>query len=150
MYENRKDVKEYLNFYLQPDSKALAEKCIKPIIKEFQRIKYGESKARITKISSAIKYFESFSPDSEYVREFYFQTILIALNANRYYWFADRLIIGLGERVVKRYLEMCDKNFILDQSVKRLLDGAEPLKNVSGLAREIGNVIYNYLDEKAL
>ncbi len=150
MYDNRKDVKEYLNFYLNPDSKALSEKCIKPIVKEFQRTKYSDSKARITHVSAAIKYFESFSPDPEYAREFYFSTILIALNANKYYWFTERLIIGLSEKVVKRYLEMCDANFMLDKGIRRLLDSAEPLKKISGFAREISNVVYQYLENKAL
>lgn len=150
MYDSRKDVKEYLNFYLNPDSKAIAEKCIKPIVKEFQRSKRYDSKARISKIKAEIKYFESFSPDADYVREFYFQTVVIALVSNCRWWFSDALITSLGQNVVKKYLELSDKANVLDKGIERLLKEAEPRKRISGFAREISDIIYDYMAEKSL
>lgn len=64
-YDSSSKAKEYFEFFLNPDVKALMEKHIDAIAKELKRNKWGESKARVTVIRRSIKDFASFGVGAE-------------------------------------------------------------------------------------
>lgn len=65
-YQARSEIKEYFEYYLNPDVEKLYEKHYKIVVKEFNRTKWHRSKARVSVINKALKQFRSFSPDAEW------------------------------------------------------------------------------------
>ena len=65
-YAARKEVREYFDFFIDPDVDKLMEKTIARIDKELMRGKHGRSTSRITLVRRAIKDFASFDPGAEY------------------------------------------------------------------------------------
>lgn len=116
LYESRKEVKEYFNFFLNPDSKKLFEKYQKAVYKEFARSKWGRSKARISVIKKLIKEFESFHPDTEYKDMLYRAIIRLALQYEQHNNFSDTLYNGI-DYIVGEYLAFADSNEALDMAL---------------------------------
>lgn len=116
LYESRKEVKEYFNFFLNPDSKKLFEKYQKAVYKEFARSKWGRSKARISVIKKLIKEFCSFHPDAEYKDMLYLTIIRIALQYEQHNNFSDTLYNGI-DYIVGEYLAFADRNEGLDKAL---------------------------------
>lgn len=70
VYTARKDTKEYLEFYLNPDSEKLAEKYRTKIVREFvSRTGVLKRHPRRSVCKRAIADFKSFSPDPEVLAE---------------------------------------------------------------------------------
>lgn len=65
-YQARPEIKEYFEYYLNPNVEKLYEKHYKIVVKEFNRTKWHRSKARVSVINKALKQFRSFSPDAEW------------------------------------------------------------------------------------
>lgn len=116
LYESRKEVKEYFNFFLNPDSKKLFEKYQKAVDKEFARSKWGRSKARISVIKKLIKEFCSFHPDTEYKDMLYRAIIRLALQYEQHNNFSDTLYNGI-DYIVGEYLAFADSNEALDMAL---------------------------------
>jgi len=119
LYSARKEVKDYFNFFLNPDSGKLMEKYRKLIDKEFGRSKWGHSKARISVIRKLLKEFLSFHPESRFVHQMYVQTIYFGLYYEGYLYFTDTLSNGIC-RMVDEYLEYADSVGNLDAGLKNI------------------------------
>jgi hypothetical protein len=66
MYDNVKPVKEYLEYFLNPNEDELFEKCKAIIVKEFYPTgKYTEPKTRFSVAKKAIADFRSLKPSPE-------------------------------------------------------------------------------------
>lgn len=119
LYASRKEVKEYFNFFLNPDSKKLFEKYQKVINKEFGKSKWSKSKARISVIKKTIKDFEGFQPDIRYRHELYQLVITLALYYEDMFYFSDTLYNGIY-RIVDDYLTFADRNEELDMALHKV------------------------------
>lgn len=147
MYDARKEVKEYLAFFLNPDSKALFEKYHKLIARELSRNKYRRSKARISRIKESVVEFESFAPDIEYRYLLYRWLIVRALSAESVYSFSDTLFNGIDKLVI-RGLDLASKNYQLDKFIadaQKLIEkidcGSKPYR------RRISDLFATYISE---
>ena len=78
-YEARKEIKQYFDFFLDPDAAKLSEKYKTAIDKELKRGKRGHSRARTSIIKRALKDFSSFQPGFEYELDLMFHTIAMAM-----------------------------------------------------------------------
>lgn len=67
LYGSNKDVKEYLEFWLNPDSEALAEKYGGRMLKCFAFSGYWRRKPDVRKAKAIVEKFISFRPDSHYI-----------------------------------------------------------------------------------
>ena len=66
-YSARAEIKEYFEFFLNPDAEALFEKFRTAAVRELDRVKRGVySKARISVLRKQIKLFDSFQPGAEW------------------------------------------------------------------------------------
>lgn len=65
-YQARPEIKEYFEYYLNPDVEKLHDKYHKIVVREFSRSKWHRSKARVSVINKALKLFRSFSPGAEW------------------------------------------------------------------------------------
>ena len=54
-YDARQETKEYFEFFLNPDVEKLFDKFRKDVMKEFNRTKWGRSKARVIVIKRQVK-----------------------------------------------------------------------------------------------
>lgn len=150
LYESRKEVKEYFNFFLKPDSKKLFEKYQKAVDKEFARSKWGRSKARISVIKKLIKEFESFHPDTEYKDMLYRVIIRLALQYEHHNNFSDTLYNGI-DYIVGNYLAFADRNEALDTALNYInslirygMPGSRYFKN------KMAEVCQAYIESKSI
>ena len=88
-YETNAAIKEYLEFFLNPDVEALLEKHQKAIMKELNRSRWGYSKARVSLIKKAVKHFMGFNPGVEAVLDMLFLTLSSVGMAERYLNFKE-------------------------------------------------------------
>lgn len=147
LYSSRPEMKEYFEFYLNPDVAALREKHYKLIDKELRRSKWGMSKARVSKLKQTIKKFESFSPGFEAVADFYLVVANRMILDEGFVRFSDTLFNFMAF-AVKKYLEIMDRNLMLD---KGLANVEKHLMNNSGATRRMRTLVKeavdNYLQE---
>lgn len=118
-YTERKEVKEYFNFFLDPDSEKLAEKYRRLIDKELGRSKWSRSKARISVLRKLLKDFLSFHPDSKYIHQLYSHTIGMGLYYEECLYFPDTLRNGIC-RLANDYLAFADRELHLDTALSNI------------------------------
>lgn len=117
LYDSRPEVKDYFNFFLNPDSKKLFEKYQKALDKEFAKSKWNRSKTRISVIKKLIKGFESFHPDIQYRYRLYQYIITLALQYEDRYYYSETLYNGICG-IVRNYLILSDSNNELDVALE--------------------------------
>lgn len=150
LYAARKEVKEYFEFYMNPDIEKLNEKYFKVINKELQRTKWGYSKARVTKIKKAIKDFDSFSPGYEAQIDFRIAVLRLLCLTETYNRFTPPQLFLITILMVE-CLDIADRNMILDSIMNKLrlnlID--EPVATKS-TKKIIANELQNYLESKSI
>lgn len=106
-YSRRPEIKEYFEFFLNPDVDKLFEKYMRVVEKELGRVKWRMSKARVTVIKRAVSAFISFGPPPEVILEF-MRSVLASLGTvdrhldltpsqQRYVEFLTRQMLALGD-----------------------------------------------------
>ena len=118
-YESRKEIKAYLDFFMNPDIGKLMEKYKIAISREMARGKRGYSKARISVIRNLIKEFSSFQPGFEAETELRVYALSIGLLAETGLRFTDTLINGITQLMMQT-LEAADRNMVADRLLERL------------------------------
>lgn len=120
IYSSRTEMKQYLEFFLNPDSSKLYEKYRKLLDKEFVKARRGRiAKARISVIRKLIKDFASFHPDTKYMHMIYVQSISFGLYYDDRYYFSATLHNGIV-KLAKEYLAYADKEGALDAGLKNI------------------------------
>ena len=119
-YDARKEIKEYFDFYLNPDVGKLEEKYQKIIAKEFGRTKWGYSKSRITVIKKALKKFASFRPGFDKEIDLTLYALKMMMAVEKHYSFKDSQIEAY-KTLMLRTVEMADKNLVADKVIERLM-----------------------------
>lgn len=108
-YSASAETKEYFEFFLNPDVKALTERIKEAIIKELRRTKYGNrSKARISVIRKNIKKYSTFEPGIIYVLSLYQFAICEAIDRERVLYFPPTLYNGIS-KLVTEMLKYADR-----------------------------------------
>lgn len=118
-YDARTEIKEYFEFFLNPDVDKLLENYKKNLLKELQRSKWGDSKMRVLKIKRMVKEFEGFNPGTEAVLNMLFMTVEGLGAAERHYYFTQPQY-NLARTLVKEILLIGDKYEMMSQVVDRL------------------------------
>lgn len=150
LYDARKEVKEYFNFFLNPDSAKLFEKYRKMIDKEFSRSKWGYCKARISVIRKLLKEFESFSPDGKYRHAMYAQVIYFALYADNYLHLPDALANGI-RKITAEYLKYAANESQLDDALNNIENITRPeTPGTNQLKRSIKDTCRDILQEMGI
>ena len=119
LYANRKEAKEYFNFFLNPDVDKLYEKHSKAIEKELSRYKRYKCTARISHIRSTIKAFASYSPGPEVVVNLMVYTVKAAITIEIRRDFTRTLASGIG-KICKDCLAYADANGVYSHAHKML------------------------------
>lgn len=118
-YSSNKAIKEYFDFFCDPDVEKLYEKHSRELFKEITRGKYNQSTARISRIKKTIKNFESFNPGPEKARDLRLLAVemLVAQETHRNY--SDTLINGTS-KLLNDTIAYADKNLIFDSTMTRV------------------------------
>ncbi len=120
LYSARKEAKEYLDFFVDPDIDALLEKTSKEIYKELNRVKHRALTPRWTKIRASIKKVETLKVGPEHVVDLMRQTLLLAIGDYANYYVSD----GYGSGMItllSNTITYGDKNCVLDRVLPDLL-----------------------------
>lgn len=118
-YTARKEIKEYYEFYLDPDIAKLTEKFLNNIIKELKRSKRGGySKARISFIRSQLKEFAAFQPGFQAELDLLFKVINYGMLFEISFYYSDTLEKGIAT-LVEQSVELADRNQVLDTTIQR-------------------------------
>lgn len=118
-YDFRKEIKQYFDYFLNPDVEKLYERYSADICKELTRGKRGYSKARITTIRRMHKEFASYHPGYDKEIDLIFYTIQIALAQEKALRFSNPLSSGIGDMLLQ-VLAIADRNFVADKVLERL------------------------------
>lgn len=115
-YDARREIREYFEFFLNPDVEKLTEKCHAAILREFAREKRRRCRARITNVKAVIRDYASFQPGDEHVLELYFWTIRQALSAEKRVDFPEALIKSVAG-IMSAAIDFADKALLADTAM---------------------------------
>lgn len=142
-YEARKEIKQYFDFFLDPDAAKLSEKYKTAIDKELKRGKRGHSRARTSIIKRALKDFSSFQPGFEYELDLMFHTIAMAMLAEAQLNFTEAQCNAYGKLLLDM-IALADRNLAAD---KMLIRTASLLENPHSGSVNFRRFLKKLLDE---
>lgn len=120
-YSARKEIKEYLDFFAEPDVERLECRYRQAISKEFDRIgRGGNCKAKVTVLRRLLREFASYRPGTEAViglDEFFLRT---ALEAERVVNFSESQMRCVAA-VMRHMVETAELALCIDAVMPRLL-----------------------------
>ncbi|MBD5347431.1 MAG: hypothetical protein HDR92_09955 [Bacteroides sp.] len=129
LYSARKEAKEYLDFFVNPDIDRLIDTTSASITKEiYRRGKRGFNKPRIMTIRNLIKKVATLNPGAEYVLKLHINTIrAVALAAAAGYWYTEAYA-ECFTRLLTEALRIADDACVLEPTVTELKEiiGAMP------------------------
>ncbi|MDE7443656.1 MAG: hypothetical protein K2M65_05805 [Muribaculaceae bacterium] len=131
LYSARKEAKDYLEFFIDPDINARCEKSRQAIAKELARGR-RDSRARISQIRKIIKDIATLQPDAEYVADLMVYAIETAFATSRELRFRTTLINGM-ERLIHDTVDYLDSHELLAHFLPRLEAAAARLSRWSSM-----------------
>ena len=140
IYSARKEAKQWLDFFVNPDLEALTEKYRAEIDKEMNRGKYSKSTTRLSKVRTLIKNYASFGIDPEAVISLMVYALKEGLRTERKKFVTKTFITGMA-RLASDILKEGDRYEIFNTAFSQLqeaLSGAYGYINfVNYIRREI-------------
>ena len=149
MYDNMKPVKEYLEFFLNPNEKEMFEKYRAVIVNEFYpKGKYFDPKTRFSVAKKAIADFRALKPTSELLADLMLTLPEMACQFTYNYGDMSEQYYNSAYNNFKAALQYMDKNNLLDAFKLRCVDC---LKWASvcgyGFASDISDIYYQYYND---
>lgn len=121
-YSARKEIKDYFEFYLNPDPEALRKRYFDVMVKEFKRTKRGGySKARISFIKKQLKEFASFRPGFDYELALMMDVVKLGLAMEMFINYSDTLMNGIA-RIMTDMVVVADNNYQAEKVLGELGD----------------------------
>lgn len=120
-YSASKPIKEYFEFFLNPDGKALLQKKFDILARELSRSSRGRSKARISVIRTVIKDFAGYGVERELVFDLIYNTIRMIVGMERYYYYPDALTNG-ALKLTSELISIANELEMLDRALQLLKD----------------------------
>ncbi len=115
-YESRPEIKEYFEYYLNPDVVKLTDKYMRVIVKEFNRSKRHYSKARVSVVNKTLKQYRSFAPGADNEVKFILAILDTMALAEMSVDFTETQW-NLVTKLVHAALAIADSAGIIDQAV---------------------------------
>lgn len=119
-YQSNKAVKDYFDFFAEPDVDKLYDRYIRDITKEIIRGKRNRSTARISRIRKSIKDFESLNPGAEPVIKLRLQVIEMLITQESIREYSDTLINGTL-KLLNDTIEYAEKNELVSTAMSRIV-----------------------------
>lgn len=120
-YSARKEIKEYFDFFVDPDVEKLDARYHQAIRKEFDRVRRGGyCKAKVTVLRRYLKEYASFQPGYENEINLHEFLVRTAMEAERVLNFSEGQMRCVAA-VIKQMVELADLNLCVDRVMPRLL-----------------------------
>jgi len=141
LYSARKEARDYLDFFVDPDISGRMEKARIKIAKELTRGRQGgRSRARISHIRAAIKEIATLDPGIEYVADLMVYAIEIAYATSQSQRLTATFANGI-RRLVTDTVTYLDRNNRLADYLPRLQQADQSLSRWSSLLGIIADAI---------
>lgn len=118
-YDFRKEIKQYFDYFLNPNVEKLYDTYSAAVCKELSRGKRGNSKARITVLRRLLREFAAYRPGYDMEINLLVYTIRIAMAAERLLRFPNTLSSGIGDMLLQT-LALADRNLVADNVLEQL------------------------------
>lgn len=132
-YSKRKDFKEYLEYFLNPDPALKFEKSLTAAEKEINRFRRGHlSKARVSVLNKIVKDFESYEPGEDMVMQLRWGIILLMMSVSFKCYMSATQARGTA-KMIRSLLEMADKENVYSEwagKVDKLLSPENRLASI--------------------
>lgn len=141
-YSANKDVKEYFEFFLNPDVEALTEKVMTALEKEIKRSRRGSAITRITQIKKRVKDYIAHGVGSNDVINLYIWILKVASALEFYNWYPERLVasyIGL----LKDLLTYADRHSCVAEALKAVKGAINGMPAHSNIRRRMRDYLEN-------
>lgn len=150
-YASRPAIKEYFEYFLNPDVEKVFEKQMRIIVKETNRSKYHRSKARVSIINKAIKEFTLHGPDDDMLVRFLYTTVHNLAVAEMMLEFSDTHW-SLVSKIVKQALTVADSAGFSDKLLVLLTELTSEDSKICTrrFTRHVKDTVADYNTTKAL
>ena len=128
LYDARKEAKDYLDFFVNPDIEARLEKARTAISKEMRRVSHGRCIMRISRVKQAIKSISSLKPGDEHVCEIMTYSIVTACEVTTGLWVKEPLQEAIA-KLLRETVILADSTGMLDCYVSRLKHAIKEMKS---------------------
>jgi len=142
-YEAKKEIKQYFDFFLNPDAAKLLDRYKSAIDKELKRSKRGHSRARTSTVKRLLKDFSSFQPGFEYEMDLMLHTVSAAMMAERDVNFTEAQCKAFG-KILLELISMADRNLVADKVLSQI---STMLNNQSAGSWSFRRYLRKLLDE---
>lgn len=121
LYSARKEAKEYLDFFVDPDIEKLVTATCNSITREvYRKGKHGYNKPRITEIRNLIKKVATLNPGPEYVIQIMVSTIQTVANAASIgFWYTNAVADSFA-RITRETLIVANDAAMLDATLNKI------------------------------
>ena len=119
IYDARKEAKEYLGFYLNPDIRKLTDKYKAAVEKEATRVSRRRVSPRMSRIKKSIKEYASFGMGKEYEIEMMLYALGLLIPLGGKYWLKETLSTSI-ERFMTETLKAADIAGMADVAFPRI------------------------------
>lgn len=140
LYAAKKDAKDYLDFFVDPDIDKRLDKAKQIIDKSIFRVKRGIVKPKLKNIKDAIKSISSLTPGDEYVAE------IMTYSVERF--FAGAMFGRMSDTTLRSVLKLmkdtilfADKAGLAEYSIPRIESAIENLKTDYMYRREFKRIV---------
>ncbi|MCM1448832.1 MAG: DUF6155 family protein [Clostridiales bacterium] len=150
-YAARPAIKEYFEYFLNPDVEKVFDKQMRIIVKETNRSKYHSSKARVSIINKAIKEFTMHGPDDEMLVRFLYTAVHNLAVAEMMLEFSDTHW-SLVSKIVSQALTVADSAGFSDKLLVQLTKLASEDSKIGTrwFKRHVKDTVEGYNTTKAL
>ena len=128
VYEARKEAKEFLDFFVDPDVDKMMGKYKGVIDKELGRVSRGRARPRMTRLRKAVKDFASFNPGGEFTGEIMTYLVERFCATGSDCWIKDTTQRSMA-KFLSETLVFIDKNELIADFLPRITRAVESMKS---------------------
>jgi len=126
LYDARKEAREYLDFFADPDVDKLLTRYKAAVDKEIERVTRRRARPRMTFVRRLIKNFASLNPGDEWVAELMVHTVETACRVGCYNEFKELTQVSVA-RHLGETLKFIDTCGMAGEYLPRLIEAVEAM-----------------------
>ncbi len=118
-YDSRKEIKEYFEFFLNPDIDTVARKTKTAIEKELNRVRRYYSKARVTVVKKLLAVFAGYKPTPELMLEVMIETLAMIARVE-YNFNISEALYKFSQNLTSEIVGLANENELAKETVERI------------------------------
>lgn len=146
LYDARKEAKEYLDFFVQPDIDSKLHKARMAIDKEASRSSRGRARPRMTRVRRFIADISSLNPGAEPICEIMTYTVEKFARIGCTTWIKETTQKAVG-KLVKDTVKAADNGGVLDLFLPRLQKAVDSINSDTFYSRDFRSLLACALEE---